>query len=58
MTFFARWPRRVFTRPLGLGLITVRAALAAKPEETYKALGAAGITELEVRPAHLTGHRW
>ena len=45
-----------FTRPLGLGLITVRAALAAKPEETYKALAAAGISELEVRPAHLTGH--
>ena len=45
-----------FTRPLGLSLFTVRAPLAAKPEATYQALAAAGLTELEVRPANLTDH--
>lgn len=45
-----------FSRPLGLSLYTVRAPLAAKPEETYRNLAAAGIRELEVRPANLKDH--
>jgi sugar phosphate isomerase/epimerase len=43
-------------RPLGLNLYTVRGPLAAKPEETYRALGAAGIVELEVRAVNLRQH--
>ncbi|MBL8239846.1 MAG: sugar phosphate isomerase/epimerase [Bryobacterales bacterium] len=45
-----------FKQPLGLSLYTVRAPLGAKPEETYKAIGAAGISEVEVRPVNLTDH--
>ena len=45
-----------FSQTLGLSLYTVRTPLATKPEETYKALAAAGIKELEVRPDQLTNH--
>lgn len=34
----------------------MRGSLGAKPEETYKAIAAAGITEVEVRPVNLTDH--
>jgi sugar phosphate isomerase/epimerase len=44
------------SRPLGLNLYTVRGPLAARPEETYRALAAAGIVELEVRAANLRQH--
>ncbi len=44
------------SRPLGLNLYTVRGPLAAKPEETYRALAAAGIVELEVRAVNLREH--
>jgi sugar phosphate isomerase/epimerase len=43
-------------RVLGLNLYTVRDPLATKPAETYQALAALGITELEVRPDNLRNH--
>ncbi len=43
-------------RNLGLSLFTVRGPMASKPAETYQALGAMGITELEVRPENLREH--
>lgn len=45
-----------FQKPLGLNLYTVRTLLAKDPAATYRALGAAGITELEVRPPNLIQH--
>jgi hypothetical protein len=45
-----------FSRPLGLNLYTVRTLLANDAAATYKALGAAGITELELRPPNLVQH--
>ena len=45
-----------FSQTLGLSLYTVRTPLATKPEETYKALAAAGIKEVEIRPDQLTNH--
>jgi sugar phosphate isomerase/epimerase len=54
--FLAALAASRFSQTLGLSLYTVRAPLATKPEETYKALAAAGIKELEVRPDQLTNH--
>ena len=41
---------------LGLSLFTVRGPMASQPAETYQALSAMGITELEVRPENLRDH--
>jgi len=45
-----------FTKPLGLSLYTIRGPLASKPAETYKAVAALGITQLEVRADNLNNH--
>jgi len=54
--FLAALASQRFSQTLGVSLYTVRAPLATKPEETYYALAAAGIKELEVRPDQLTNH--
>lgn len=54
--FLASMAAARFTHTLGLSLYTVRGPMGANPEQTYKALAAAGIVDLEVRPANLTDH--
>lgn len=54
--FLASLAAARLTHTLGLNLYTVRGPLGANPEQTYKALAAAGIVDLEVRPVNLTEH--
>lgn len=47
---------RPFGEPIGLNVFTVRGPLAKDPAGTYRALAAAGIQTLEVRPTNLQQH--